>query len=159
MKQCIVILSLFISFSSFGQVKSFDSTWRMSFYGSFFQRNFTDSCYCANVLIKIDINKRSRITSLQFSDNAELMLIQAFDDLKRYNNLLEKSAAKNKIKNTSLILPLTITSAWADSAKGCIIKLKNCFQDTNRSYFNGKSLTGKCIFLPPCSLTIWPTSD
>lgn len=156
MKKIKIAIYLFVVFSSvdtFGQPASFDSIWKRNLYRKFLstQEVGNDSCYYAYCLLKINLDKNSRITSMQFSDNADTLVKNSFTrilkDGKNIDPLLEKEARRAHVKNVSLIIPIGIFS-WGN----CPTVLSEILINKDLYTFNSRYLTGNCVFLEPFTL-------
>jgi len=106
----------------------------------------SDSCYQYMELLKVEIDKSSRVVSLIFSDSAPGWLVK---DLKKkrdiYREKFEKMdsiAAKGRLRNCIYIFPIKIESVDFPCAKSKeIIHL-----DKDYFKFDGKNLSGNISF-------------
>lgn len=149
---CFIIIT---SIKGFGQQVSFDSAWRSSLYGEFklAGRLGIDSCYYSCSLLKVDLDEGSRVIAMLFSDNADDVMKGAFIDIFTKENqispALESEARKAKVKDISLLLPITIAS-WGS----CPQAVNEILYNEHQYKFKDKYLTGRCLFLEPLILTI-----
>ena len=153
MKKSLYLFIILCSIDTYGQHASVDSLWKRKLYRIFLstQELGNDSCYYSSCLLKIDLDKNSKIISRQFSDNVDTLIKNAFTRIfkkeEKLNSLLEKEARKLQVRNVSLILPITIIS-WGS----CMNELRQTLGNKNLYTFNKKYLTAHCFFLEPFTL-------
>jgi hypothetical protein len=142
----------------YSQHASFDSAWRRNFERNFAlpSSHFYDTCYFSNILLKVTLNEKSKITSMQLSDNADPVIKKAIGEMQRKKTLngflLENAAKKNKLTNIILVFPVIIKSDGSD----CGIQQRDCAINEELFKFRGKRLSGKCQFQQPLSMILWP---
>ncbi|MBL7763808.1 MAG: hypothetical protein JNL23_10325 [Chitinophagaceae bacterium] len=150
MKQHFLIILLFSTLSSIGQIDSSIASFIKSA-----ERNIelpnnlaNDSCYYSNTLLKISIDERCNVSSILLSDNAEDWLV---NELKRILNekklnvgTIEEYAKRKKLKSISLFMPVVIRSEWG------VCRSRSIYWFNSRYYqFSGKFLNGNSLFLEP----------
>lgn len=151
MKKLIIVLFFFGALNSAAQS---DNCYKELITDVLRNLNFPpsgdDTCYHYSSLLVMEINKKSKITNLTFSDNAPLWMAEDLERIKskkRINteaiNLLLK---EKKMKNIILLFPLTYVLA-----SRCIPSRFEYYPSDDKRYFsvNGKLLTGNIQFCKP----------
>ncbi len=104
-----------------------------------------DSCYYSNTLLKVEIDKRYKIRSISFSDNAEKWLTEGLNKIRDKMDIekLEKFARDEHLKNCTILIPYIIRSV----SFPCTGRLPDDVI-TKKEYFlfGGKPLPGKILY-------------
>lgn len=106
-----------------------------------------DSCYYSSTLLKLEVNKFSKIVSIEFSDNAEEWLKMELARLKREGKInfmkFDSLAKKEKLKDCKLLFPVIINALYP-----CQINdiQPICEYDYKYFQFNGKYIQGNVKF-------------
>lgn len=104
------------------------------------------TCYHYTELLKVEINKFSKVVSLNLSDSAPEWLREDIDKQKKRNNIdfnkLDTLAFKAKLRNCTLVFPLILESE--DFPCGYANKKRSL--DSKYFQFKGKHLKGNVIF-------------
>ena len=107
-----------------------------------------DTCYHYTELLKLEINKSSKVVSVDFSDSAPQWIKKELNTLKEKNKIdfrkLDSLTLKGRLHNRTLVFPLIIESedfpCGQDKKQRTLSEI--FFQ------FNGKNLQGNLIFGP-----------
>ncbi len=107
-----------------------------------------DSCYYSNTLLKFEINKKSKVTAIEISDNAENWWKEEISDFKKRLDLkkLDSLVRKDRLKKCTIVLPVVIMFD-AHPCRLLIATHNDWFIYEKFLQFNGKNLKGKVIFL------------
>jgi hypothetical protein len=150
----VFILCLQIPGLIFGQEDSIRKNLEKTIMWNFDIPNslYSDSCYYTNTLLKIEVDKKSKIKFISFSDNAEDWMVKELSKVKGKLEIkmLEKLAKNNRIKKGNIVIPLVIRSG----SFSC--KTRTNFYWFNKSYFqfNGRNLKEKNFFLDPVEIIL-----
>ena len=105
-----------------------------------------DTCFHYTDLIKVEINKSSKVVSIQFSDSAPEWLKKDLDKsiTRKYFNfkILDSLAIKDGLRNCTFVFPYIIESG--DFPCGQAKKRRTL--NSNFFKFDGKNLKGNILF-------------
>lgn len=157
MKFSIIVFFILVTISSNGQVDLFNKYLGRSVAKFNIPNDIgKDSCYYSNALLNITLDENSKVSNIEFSDNAEPWLTNELDTTKKNFdiNIIEKHALKSNFKNCKVLIPVLIrgSSASCDPIK------KNSWFNPNYFKFNGQNLLGNCFFLNPVEIYFYPPS-
>lgn len=106
----------------------------------------TDTCYHHGGLLKLDIDKNSKITNIQFNDSASVWLREGLEEHKKKKIIryakLDSIARVMKLKDCSLIFPFVAESGIFP----CGIGPKKPLAPYGYFLFNGQLLQGTVYF-------------
>jgi len=107
-----------------------------------------DSCFFSHTLLKLEIDKEFKVSSIIFSDNAEEWFINELNKYREKLNIkqMEKYAKEEGIRNTSIVIPFIIKSVIFPCDKKVAY---NLFSDSRYFQFNGRNLQGNILFANP----------
>jgi len=115
-----------------------------------------DTCYCYTELLKVEIDKNSKVKSLIFSDSAPQWLLdymgKKISALANRYKRLDTLASKAKLRSCVLVFPVVIEP---DNFP-CGMELKKTSLALNYFQFGKKNLRGNIIFGDPIEI-IWPS--
>jgi hypothetical protein len=100
------------------------------------------------------MNKKSRVSSISFSDIAEDWLVKQLNKMKEGLDIkrIEEFAKNNHIKDGNIIIPLVIRSEFSScKTRGNFHWFKKYFQ------FNGQNLQESHFFLNPVEIVLLST--
>lgn len=153
MKYLVLSIAILISTKTFSQADSITL-----YVEKLINRNinipsylYNDTCYFTTTLLKLDINERSIVTDLTFSDNAENWLKQGVSRLsdKMNKKVFRRYCQRLSIKNKSIIIPIIIQTPPENCAS------KNSFNWRDEYFdFNKEKLAGDCFFTEPIIFTL-----
>lgn len=109
---------------------------------------YKDSFYCYNELLRIYIDGKSKIRSIEVSDGSSGWFSKEITRLKEKGRIgktqIEQICLKKNIKNTSIVIPIVVASFGYTNG---------CYKDksTPASFFkfNGINLSGNIFFADP----------
>ncbi len=105
-----------------------------------------DSCYHANMLLRIEINNKSRVTTIAISDNTEEWFKKEITKLKKKIDIstLDSLVRTEGLKNCFLVFPVFI----AYSHSSCHQRLSPANRTISKKYFqfDGRNLGGNIFF-------------
>ncbi len=105
-----------------------------------------DTCYHHTDLLKVEINKLSKVVSIELSDNAPVWFkeeLNKIEERKRINyKKLDSLALKAGLRNCTLVFPLILESDYFP----CGQENKKRSISENYFQFGGKNLKGNIIF-------------
>ncbi len=106
----------------------------------------TDTCYHYSELLRLVINKNSKVVSIELSDSAPVWLKRDIDRQKERKDFrfdkLDSMALKGKLRNCTLVFPLVLESVVFP----CGTEAKKPNFPPNYFQFGGKNLEGNIIF-------------
>lgn len=113
---------------------------------------YNDSCYYSNTLLKVEFDNNSKVTSFQFSDNAEEWLSKELTKITGSLDLsaLERYADSMQLKKRSVIVPVIISS----QAIRCGPRYPGYWFNSRYYSFNEKLLEGNCLFVRPLEIVL-----
>lgn len=108
-----------------------------------------DTCYHYSSLLVMEVNKKSKLSNLRFSDNATEWMteqLKLFKEKKFRTDEANKLLKANKLKNITLVFPVT----WVLTSR-CAPSRFEYYPSDDKRYFtvNGKLLTGNIQFCKP----------
>lgn len=116
-----------------------------------------DTCYHYTALVKANIDKYSRVTSIVFSDSGPEWLKKDMEKQQRESGnkfkVLDTLALKARLSNCILLFPVFIES----DRFPCGVESKKRGLPANYFQFNQKSVKGNIIFGDPIEI-IWPST-
>lgn len=154
MKYILFIMCLQISYLTYGQDNLLAKVFEKSIIRNFDIPNnlYLDSCYYTNILLKVGINKKSKVFFMSFSDNVEDWLAKELSRTKEKLEikLIEELARKNHIRNGNILIPIIIRSG------SFLCKDRTNFYWFKKNYFqfNGRNLQGKNFFVDPVEIIL-----
>lgn len=117
--------------------------------------NLSDTCYHYTELLKVEINKFSKVISINLSDSAPAWLKEEIAKIKERKRIdykkLDSLAIKAGLRSCTIVFPLILESDYFPCGK------ENKKRSLNENYFqfDGKNLKGNIIFGEQMKL-VWP---
>jgi len=151
MKKIIIVLFFFVALNSPAQSDNCYKELITDVIRNMYSPQLADdTCYHYSSLLVMEINKKSKLTNLTFSDNVPLWMAEYLQKAKDKKEIdfeeINKLLKTKKVKNTLLVFPITYVLA-----SRCIPSRFEYYPSDDKSYFtvNGKLLTGNIQFCKP----------
>jgi hypothetical protein len=106
-----------------------------------------DTCLNLNVFLVVEIDSKSKVVAISFSDNAGNSMKEYLAREKKKGKIkfaeMDSIAKVQKIRNKKLVFPMVYTSAYK-----CIRPASNYLDTDNPDFYkiNGKKLEGNLVF-------------
>ncbi|MDB5129969.1 hypothetical protein [Mucilaginibacter sp.] len=123
-------------------------------YHSFYTSSYMSTTTPTFTMLKVDISKNGKVTSIQFSDSADSTFVKAYLNRKKWHDdkaTLEKYAKIKSYTDVSLLIPVSWEPDYPNQKK-----LFSYDEMEGIMRFNKKDFTGKSVFFPPIYIKITP---
>jgi hypothetical protein len=123
-------------------------------YHSFYTPSYMSTRTPTFTMLKVDINKDGKVTSIQFSDSADSTFVKAYLNRKKWHDdkaTLERYAKIKSYTDLSLLIPVSWEPNYPNQKE-----LFSYDEMEGIMRFNKKDFTGKSVFFPPIYIKITP---
>ncbi len=163
----VILIALFTSGILYSQSKELTQHIKRTFGLNLSLSNIPsyDSCYYFTFLLKFEINNKSKVASIDASDNAEQWMkdevnkVKAMDRVKKEIKRIDSLVKKDGLKNCALVFPIFILydHVVGTDAVPCrpSITHNTWFIDEKLFRFNDKDLKGNIIFQSSIVFALW----
>lgn len=132
-----------------------DSLWgqfQNAVYYTYYNPAYMSNTTTTSTVMKIDIDWQSKVTSIRFSDSADLLFASAFTNRPKWNDdkiTLEKYARIMKLTSISLLIPINYEPNYPKQQK-----VFSYDELEGWMKFDKKSFTGKAIIFEPINISV-----
>jgi hypothetical protein len=126
-------------------------------YNSFYDSSYFSTLTPTFTILKIDINKRGKVTGIQFSDSADTVFVKTYLNRKKWHDdkaTIEKYAKVKSYKGISLLIPVSWEPNYPNQKK-----IFSYDEMEGIMKFNGKDFTGQSVLLQPIYIRISPNGN